>query len=259
MSKLLAYSIEGIGNPIVFIHGFCETQEIWTDFRQSFNANFQTICVDLPGFGLSAPLEKECAIPEMAKCLKSTLDHLQLEKIVLVGHSLGGYVALSFTELFPENVAGICLFHSTAFEDTPEKKENRNKTIEYVKKHGVEAFCNPFVPGLFFHKRRTLLQNDIEKVLEIAKKTPLSVAVDTTLAMRDRKDQTTLLQNLKIPVGFIVGKEDSAVPLEKSLAQCHLAAESHVLFLAETGHMGMFEREKECALYLKRFCESIFM
>lgn len=258
MSPLLAYSVEGIGNPIVFIHGFCETQEIWTDFRQIFNTNFLTISVDLPGFGLSAPLEKECSIPAMAQCLKNTIDHLQLEKIVLVGHSLGGYVALSFAELFPENVAGICLFHSTAFEDTPEKKENRNKTIEYIKKHGVEAFCNPFVPGLFFHKRRSLLKNEIENVLGIAKKTAISVVIETTLAMRDRKDQTALLQNLKIPVCFIVGKEDSAVPLERSFAQCHLAAESHVLFLAETGHMGMFERKKECVLFLKGFCEGIF-
>jgi pimeloyl-ACP methyl ester carboxylesterase len=258
MSHLLAYSIEGIGNPIVFIHGFCETKEIWTYFKKYFHPNFQTVCVDLPGFGDSPILEKECSIPAMARCLKKTIDNLHLEKIVLVGHSLGGYVALSYAELFPEKVAGICLFHSTAFEDTPEKKENRNKTIEYVKKHGVEAFCNPFVPGLFFHKRRALLKNDIEKVLQIAKKTQLSVVVDTTLAMRDRKDQTTLLQNMKIPVGFIVGKEDTAVPLERSLAQCHLADESHVLFLAETGHMGMFEREKECALFLRGICEGIF-
>jgi pimeloyl-ACP methyl ester carboxylesterase len=250
---MLHYTVQGKGKPVVFIHGFCETSEIWARFTPFFTPHFQVICVDLPGFGKSEGLGYETSMERMAFLLKETLDTANIEKPVLIGHSLGGYVALAYAEMFPESLAGFCLFHSTAFEDAPEKKENRNKTIEYVEKYGVDAFCNPFVPGLFFHKRRESLKPEIEETLVIARQTSLDSIVNTTKAMRDRKERIEVLENSTVPVAFIVGKDDTAVTFDKSLAQCHLPKQSQTLFLSETGHMGMFERPEECAKFLKGF------
>jgi len=258
MPKPVSYSIEGQGKTILFIHGFCETKEIWHYFKNYFTNSYQVLCIDLPGFGGSIGLEKNTSIEAMSGALHDTLQHLNIEKPVLVGHSLGGYVALAYAEQYPNDLAGICLFHSTAFEDASEKKENRNKTIEYVKNHGVDAFCNPFVPGLFFHKRRAELKSQIDFVLQMARKTSLSSILETTAAMRDRKERIGVLKNIKIPVSFIIGKEDTAVTFDKSIAQCHLAKNSQALFLAETGHMGMLEREQECADFLSGFLKDIF-
>jgi pimeloyl-ACP methyl ester carboxylesterase len=258
MTSILSYTSEGQGKPLVFIHGFCETTEIWHYFKNYFTRGYQVICVDLPGFGGSKGIKDQTSIENFAISLNTTLKSIGIEKPILIGHSLGGYVALAYAEMYPSEMAGMCMFHSTVFEDLPEKKENRNKTIDYVEKHGVDAFCNPFVPGLFFHKRRDELKEQIQYVLQIARKTSLESIVNTTRAMRDRKDRTHVISQLQFPVAYIIGKEDTAVTFDKSLTQCHLASQSHVLFLGNTAHMGMFEREKECANFLLGFIQGIF-
>lgn len=257
MTDTLAYVREGAGFPIVFVHGFCETKAIWQDFKHHFTPNFDVIRVDLPGFGESPSLGNGTSIENMAILLANTLNELQVQRPLLVGHSLGGYVILALAEQTPDLFSGLCIFHSTAFADPQEKKENRNKTIDYVEKHGVDAFCNPFVPGLFFHKRRAELKGKIDYVLQIARQTTLESIVRTTKAMRDRKDRTHVLESLQTPIAFIAGKEDTAVPVGKILEQCAVPKHSQVLFLSETGHMGMYERESESAKFLIGFAESL--
>lgn len=257
MLQPLHFTVRGQGTPIVFIHGFCESLEIWEDFTLPFELNYQVIKVDLPGHGQSKGLGYETSVDKMAFQVKETLDSLNIQKALLVGHSLGGYVTVAFADMFPERLLGFCFFHSSAFEDTPEKKENRNKTMDYVEKHGVDAFSIPFVPGLFFHKRRDELKISIDYATQIARKMVKEDVVNTIRAMRDRKNRATILEEAKFPVAFIVGNEDSAVPLNKSLEQCTLPFRSHALFLRETSHMGMFERKQECQTFLKGFFDSV--
>ncbi len=194
----------------------------------------------------------------MASLVHKTLDHLKIEKPVIIGHSLGGYVTVAFAEMFPSSLSGFCFFHSSAFEDTPESKEKRIKTAEYVKNHGVDSFSIPFVPGLFFQKRREELKASIDFATEIARKMTVDNIVNTIYAMRDRKERIEFLKETSLPVAFIIGKEDTAVTIDKSLAQCHLPNRSSVLFLGQTAHMGMFEREIETALFLKGFINQSF-
>jgi pimeloyl-ACP methyl ester carboxylesterase len=245
--------VEGQGSPIVFIHGFCESLHIWDFFIPHFTAQHLVIRIDLPGHGQSAGLGYETSVEKMAFQLKETLDSLHMGPPVLVGHSLGGYVALAYAEMFPDHIKGLCLFHSTAFEDSPEKKENRNKTIEFVEKHGVEPFTAPFVPGLFFHKRRELMKEKIDFAIEIARQMNKENIISTIGAMRDRKNRIDVLKELRVPFALIAGKDDTAVTLDKSIEQCHLALQSHVLFLGETAHMGLFEREEACKNFLSGF------
>lgn len=255
--EALNYTVKGQGMPIVFIHGFCESLQIWESFSPTFESNFQVIYIDLPGHGKSKGLGYETSVDKMAFQVKETLNSLNIKKALLVGHSLGGYVTIAFADMFPEMLLGICFFHSSAFEDTPEKKENRNKTMDYVEKHGVDAFSIPFVPGLFFHKHREQLKEHIDFATQIARKMNKEDIINTIRAMRDRKDRAHVLEEIQVPVAFIVGKEDSAVPLNKSLEQCALAPKSQVLFLGETSHMGMFERKTDCQTFLKGFLDAI--
>ena len=258
MSGLLHHTSTGKGKTIVFIHGFCESTEIWTSYAKHFEDSYNVVCIDLPGHGKSAGLGDKTTIDLMADLVHKTLTHLELDKPVIIGHSLGGYVTVAFAEKFPEALAGFCFFHSSAFEDTPETKEKRIKTAEYVKNHGVDSFSIPFVPGLFFQKRREELKTSIDFATEIARKMTTENIVNTIYAMRDRKERIEFLKETALPVAFIVGKEDTAVTIDKSLAQCHLPKQSSVLFLGQTAHMGMFEREKETVLFLKGFINQAF-
>jgi pimeloyl-ACP methyl ester carboxylesterase len=148
---------------------------------------------------------------------------------------------------------GFGLFHSTAFEDTEEKKRNRDRTIEFIGRHGMDAFADSFVSPLFFHKNREALSKDIRFMQEICRNTNSEGVVATVKAMRDRLERLETLKHAKVPVMFIIGKDDSAVPLEKSLEQCYLPAKHQVCILSDTGHMGMFEKVEESKASVRDF------
>ena len=248
---MLNYKITGQGEVLVLIHGFCEDLSLWERVH-SFLPNYTVLSVDLPGFGGST-LSDDMSIGSMALQISDLLVDLGIDKCTVIGHSLGGYVALEFTELFREKVAGLGLFHSTAFEDSEEKKINRNKTFNFIQKHGVGNFANSFVSTLFFIDNRIHFEKKIEELTEVVKNTNIDAVLKTTEAMRDRKSKVSVLKDTDIPVLFIVGKEDQAVPMVKSLEQCYLPKDSIVHFYDKTGHMGMFEREVETNNAIKNF------
>src|SRR5581483_8639197 len=131
----IRYSDEGKGRAIVLLHGFPENLGIWQEFSAALSKSFRVICIDLPGLGESECIGYVHTMDLMAKCVQSVMHELNLRRYVVVGHSMGGYVALAVAELFPENLRGLCLFHSAAFPDSDEKKLDRDKASEVAKKH----------------------------------------------------------------------------------------------------------------------------
>src|ERR1043165_584251 len=136
---------KGNGPPLIFLHGFCETLEIWNDFTPALSEKFRTVAIDLPGFGASPSLGPGFTIDQVGDAVHAWLKKTQLSDFIVIGHSLGGYVALSLAERHGVNVKGICLFHSTVFPDSDEKKENRNKVAKFVREHGVLPYVDTFV------------------------------------------------------------------------------------------------------------------
>ena len=243
---------------LVFLHGFCESTKVWKEFTKSLEHKFRIILLDLPGFGENTHNIHDYSMESMAEYVKEQLDEKGVKKCILVGHSMGGYVSMAFAEKYGSMLNGLCLFHSSALPDTDEKKENRNKTIEFVEKHGVDKFMESFVEPLFYADNRKKLRREIDMMVEIGKSTPKESITGGLAAMRDRPDRTDVLRKLKCPVLFIFGKEDGAVPLDKALEQCHLPGNSMVNFLAKTGHMGMFERTYETRKAIEKFAETIY-
>ncbi len=252
------YTDAGSGDALVFLHGFCESKQVWTDFMKPLQHKFRTIAMDLPGFGDNTRNVHDYSMESMAEYVKQQLDELGVKKCILVGHSMGGYVSMAFAKKYGSILSGLCLFHSSALPDTQEKKENRDKSIEFVKKHGVEKFMQSFIEPLFYSENRERLRQDIEMMKEIGINTPEESVTGGFAAMRDRLDRTQVLREAKFPVLFIFGKEDGAVPLDKALEQCHLPNNSMVYFLGQTGHMGMFERTYETRKALEKFAETIY-
>src|SRR6185312_1299783 len=214
MNSLLSCYNEGQGTPLVLVHGFCESKGVWKDFSSALSSKFRVITPDLPGFGDSKLDATDISIGYYADKLYFFLKQLGVEKCILIGHSLGGYVTLAFAENYEHMLLGMGLFHSTAFEDTQEKKDNRDRTIKFVEKHGVEAFASTAVTPLFFPPKREALKAEIEMMTRIAAGSSKEGLIAATKAMRDRKDRTDVLKKVKCPVLFVVGKEDQSVTLE---------------------------------------------
>lgn len=250
----LSYTDNGNGLPIVFLHGLCEDKSIWADFVKPLEDFHRLICIDLPNFGQSTAMP-DATIEKMSDAVVGTLDHLGIEKCILIGHSLGGYVALAVAEFYAYRLLGLGLFHSTAFEDSPERKENRNKAIQNIKQNGTEPFVRALIPSLFSpaKKENSEIKMAINQLVEKAKKLPEEQIIYTLEAMRNRKERIDVLEQVNIPILFLIGKDDVPVPLEASLSQCYLPQNSVVHILAEVGHMGMIEAPTEFVKAIENF------
>jgi pimeloyl-ACP methyl ester carboxylesterase len=254
----LSYVEAGKGLAIVLLHGFCEDKSIWDYYIQKLSADYHVIAPDLPGFGESYPEFAEAVSIEYYARRVHELLEVALpseQRVTFIGHSLGGYVALAFAELYPERINGFGLFHSTAFADNDEKKQSRDKVAQYIQDKGVPAFTDNFVEPLFYAGNRVRLKNEIEKVKDRARLTSKDGAVAATLAMKERVDRSAVLKESKVPVLFIAGKQDTSIPLEKSREQFYFPAKSLICLLDNVGHMGMIEEREDCLKVVKSFVE----
>jgi len=253
----LSFIEAGKGLPVVFLHGFCETREIWENFLEPLSSVCRVILIDLPGFGGNPPLESPLTIADMAEQVYNTILAIGVDQCIMIGHSMGGYVALAFCEKFPSRLKGLGLFHSTAYADSSEKKQARDKTIDFIERYGTEEFVEEFVPPLFFEGRRKDFLEDIRKMVEMGKRAAKTSVIESIRAMRDRKDRTRVLEKSHCPVLFIVGKNDIAIPFQGSQAQYSLPSYSTIHILNNTGHMGMIEWEKETLFMVEQFIQRI--
>lgn len=242
---------KGKGQPLILIHGYCETGNMWADFAESLSTDFRVICPDLPGIGNSTILGDQISLEEVAVQLEDWMESNQIENPIVIGHSLGGYVSLALLELMGNRIKAIGLFHSTAFADDAEKKEMRNRTITFLRKNGVEKFVTSFVPPLFPENRREELAKEIELAIEDAKRSTLDGLIAYAGAMRDRKDRLEVLKHFSGPKLLIAGTEDGAVKIEASRAQKD--AFSHYIELEGVGHMGMIESKTESLQIVRTF------
>lgn len=231
----------GKGQPILFIHGFCETHEIWNGFAEPISEIGEVYVIDLPGFGSSPLPSTSFSIDEIARKVFHWIDQRKIERPIVIGHSLGGYVALAMAAMESDKIGGLVLFHSTAFPDSEEKKSNRNRVMDFVKTNGVGPFIDTFVPGLFFDKRHAA----IPFVDKIARKTSILTLLAFTAAMRDRQCYLEVYKKLNGSVLILAGDKDSIIPIEVTNELAKLSPRAEVKIFQETGHMAMFECPKE--------------
>ena len=126
---IVAFSDNGKGKVVVLLHGYLGSKELWKGTIENLAKSYRVIAIDLPGHGLTHCFGYVHSMELMARCVKKVMDSLRLKKYVIIGHSMGGYAALAFAELFPENLRGLGLIHSTALADSEEKKKDRSRAI----------------------------------------------------------------------------------------------------------------------------------
>jgi pimeloyl-ACP methyl ester carboxylesterase len=228
----------GSGKTVVLLHGFLETHAIWSQFAQALSAHYRVLSFDLPGFGKShLPDKEDFSISDVAEEILIELKAMGIEVASVIGHSLGGYVALAMVEKEPTLFSSFGLFHSTALADTPEKKEARTKTADFVKRNGALAFTANFISPLFADP----LHPAISFIAEIATQTKEKTVVRYLYAMRNRPDRTSILKEFTGTTLFLAGVSDTIIPIASIENQVKIAQKPHFLPLKGVGHMGMVE------------------
>lgn len=249
---------EGQGKPIILIHGFCENNHLWDEIAPTLAKKHCVMRAEMPGFGTSV-LDGEVgkvSLEIMAEQLYFTLTEEGIDKCILIGHSMGGYLTLAFAEKYPNMVDGFGLFHSTAYSDTDEKKEDRLKQAEFVKNNGTSAFVKTIVPGLFAGSQdRTTL---VESTLERTRKSAPESIINALHAMRNRPERLEVLKNAQVPVLLIAGAEDAVIPAEKISYQSSLPARCQFTLLSKSGHMGMVEEPEEAIKAIETFVGIVY-
>lgn len=228
----------GTGNPVVLIHGFCETHEIWNEIAKALSLQYKVFIIDLPGFGQSSLPITPFSLNTIGQIVLDWIKQNNIVRPTVIGHSLGGYVALEMALQSKDIFSAIGLFHSTAFPDSEEKKANRNRVIEFVKKNGAHPFIETFVPGLFYSKEDPA----IPMVYGIAHKTHSEAITAYSAAMRDRPSYVEVLKNFNAPVLLLGGDNDPIIPQEVMLQMSQLAKHPVYKILKTTGHMAMYEQ-----------------
>jgi pimeloyl-ACP methyl ester carboxylesterase len=250
------YSDTGAGTPVILLHGFMESRNMWDELSNRLNADYRVLCPNLPGFG-NTPLPKDpITIDLLALAIKNWLHHLNINKCVLMGHSLGGYITLSFAEQFPESLLGFGLIHSTAYADSEEKKHNRDKMVRFIKKYGVQKFVPEFIP-LLFHQSGEKIQNIIDELVAESIEIKDECVINYALAMKNRPDRTHLLKKQNTPILFVAGENDSLMSKNDLLAQSRNLDPEFVIMLKKSGHMGMFEEQDQFYMAIAGFLRSI--
>lgn len=255
--KTINYKIEGTGKTIVLLHGFLESLEIWDYFSENLSKEYNVIRVDLPGHGKSEVIDSVHTMELMADAVKSVLDKEGIDKCIMAGHSMGGYTTLAFAEQYPEYLNGFVLFHSAAHADNEEAKRNRDRTVKIVENDRV-GFINNFIPSLFAPSNIKRFSKEIQKLKNSAEQTSKEAIIAALKGMKERTEKISLLKNTKIPVMYIIGKQDSRIPTKVALEQVALPYRCSVILLGDVGHMGYIEDRDETLKAITCFADSIF-
>ncbi len=238
---------------VVLLHGYLESMYVWDDFLPLLTPSVRVITVDIPGHGISDAIAEKHTMELMADTLRDMLDAMGVERVTMVGHSMGGYISLAFCEKYPERLDGVVLLSSSPNADTDEKKENRRREIALVRAGKKDVLAAVAPETGFAEKNRKRLRDYIEDLVEQVHMTDEDGIVALLEGMIARKDQNEMLRQSAVRQLFILGKMDNYIPVEAAEAFVAKNPQAEVAWLEESGHMGFIEEPQACAEALLNF------
>jgi pimeloyl-ACP methyl ester carboxylesterase len=251
-NSTIMYGVAGSGAPVVLLHGFGEDSFVWQQLADDLHSTYKVIVPLLPGSSPSEAVE-DMSMEGLARAVNAILEEEGIGQCVLIGHSMGGYITLAFAELFPRKLKGFGLFHSSAYADSAEKVETRRKGIKFIEQHGALEFLKTSVPNLYSPTTKERCPSLIEQHLQKVQGLDKSALIAYYEAMIARPDRTHILKQTPLPVLFVLGTHDTAVPIKDGLEQSHLPQLSYVHILTQSGHMGMLEEAQKSNSLLHEF------
>jgi pimeloyl-ACP methyl ester carboxylesterase len=252
----LAYERRGEGAPLVLLHGFPLDHHLWSEVAPLLEDTFDVILPDLRGFGSSTMIDAPHSMDDYASDIASLLNHINIPKAAIVGHSMGGYVALAFARLYPDRVSGLGLVSSQVLADTPERKEGRYKSAADVEANGIGSVVDAMTPKFTADERwQAYARASMERQQPAA-------YVGALKAMAERPDSTLLLSSLRdgyagqggafhFPIVIIHGDADALIPIDRAREIKAALPQAHLVEIPGAGHMPMMESPEKTAQALK--------
>lgn len=237
----LSFDDFGQGVPLILIHGFPLDRSIWTPVVEMLKPHARVILPDLRGFGQSPLGEEVSTMRLMAEDIAALMDTLGIEKAVLAGHSMGGYVCLNFARAYPRRLLGLGLVATQAAADTLERRQARLATAAEMKRKGIRVVANSMPQKLttqvdFHEPLKKLIQKNTVKGVQAA-----------LLGMAERPDATDWLAEITVPTAVIAGAQDTLISPERSKTMAQMLNHAWLVEISNASHMPMMEAPQEVA------------
>lgn len=252
----IRYSDSGKGRVVVFLHGFLESLEMWRYYHNLPNS-IRKICIDLPGHGKSDNFGYVHSMELMAECVQAVLRVEGVRKVIIVGHSMGGYTGLAFAEMYPDMMKGLLMFFSSAAADTKQKKINRNRAIKLVERN-KSSFVRNSIPLLFTPENARKYKSTVDKLISRANTMGVQSIIASLGGIRDRNDREIVLKFAPFPVAYILGELDPILPIDEIKKQAKLPKDGSLTIIPKIGHMGFIESKKQTYLAVKEFINKTY-
>lgn len=230
---------------------------MWSKQIEVLKENYHVIAFDIRGFGNSDAGDVDFSIELFVTDLLSLMDGLKIEKATLCGFSMGGYIALNAIENYPERFSALVLCDTNCTNDKPKAKENRVKTVESIIKNGLEYYAEESLKKLFSPLSYSKQIDEIALVREMIIKTSKPSLYNTLYALAARKETCSKLNEIKVPVLIMVGKEDEITPPDVALSMHKKIKSSTIQIIDHAGHLSNMENPDQFNEQLKKFLKTI--
>ncbi|MFM7710020.1 MAG: alpha/beta fold hydrolase [Ferruginibacter sp.] len=250
------YRVFGSGKPLVLLHGFGMSGSVWNKTAIALSSQFQVIVPDLAGTSESlASIPTDWTLEQHAESIHAILSYEQIDRVTMIGHSMGGYIALSFADRYQQHLQGMGLFCSTAYADSNVRKQNRVKAIAFIQQHGTLAYLKTSIPTLFAPQYRS--DPMVASLIAENSRIEADTLIAYQAAMCRRTDYAGWLNGSKIPLLLVAGEQDEIIPLQESLTLCGRAMVTEWGVLPGTGHMAMLEQPEMTVEVIQHFMRTL--
>ena len=255
--KSLDLSIFKTGNndnpPIVFIHGFPFDHYMWDAQVERFSDSYYCVAYDIRGLGISPVGDGQFTMELFVDDLENIIDNLNLNKPILCGLSMGGYIALRAVERMEDKLSGLILCDTKSLADTNEGKINRAMGIRQINDEGQDTFVEQFISNCFADKFKQDKKSEYDTIVNRAKTYDAIGLKGCLLAMAGRTDTTSYLPKVSIPTLVICGEEDNLTPPEVMKSMSDKIRNSNFVTIKGAGHLSPVERPQEVNNEIEKF------
>lgn len=249
----LAYEKAGEGIPLLLLHGFPFHRDIYSPVLPALAQVASAVALDLPGFGGSEALPQGFTLEAMGQRVLAFARALGWPRFVLVGHSMGGYVALEVAAQDPNSLLGLVLLSSHPYADSPEAKLRRQEGVAMILQGRRNEFLTGFLQRLVSPVTKERFPRLSQESAAMAAEVSDQVLVGSLQAMAGRRDHSATLSKLEVPVLVLVGEEDALISREMASQVSRLPRKGQLSLISEVGHLPTLERPIAVADALARF------
>ena len=249
----------GKGFPVLFLHGYLLSSEVWESFTRKLDQDFRVITIDLPGHGHSEVYSETHSMELIADIIRELLDTLKIQKVFIAGHSLGGYVTLAFLELYPQYLSGYCLFHSHPIADTPEIIEKRKRDISTVMEGKKDMMIPDSIEKMFASVNLERYEDQVVRCKKIASAIPGNGIISLLNGMIKRPSRVGVMEEGRAPCLWILGKMDNYIACGTIQEKVTLPENARIAILENSGHLGFIEEAEISAEVISEFVKAVNM